>query len=270
MFFYRVNEKCQVKKNAFTLIELLVVIAIIALLLSILLPALKRVKEAGKRTHCLANVKSLAVGMMLYTNDYDSKFPKARTDTNGWIQRVVDHWYDPWRADKELQLDAIREGLLYPYIESTDVYRCPVAQKNEFRTYSMTHALNGFPDVAIFYGGEVLIKINQVKNTAGRILFLDDYIFDWDACWMVFNDRHSWWNSVPIRHGSGGNVFSFVDGHSEFHDWKDSRTVELGERCFEANTPETSYFPTLQHPTPNNEDLIWTQRATWGTVAYTP
>lgn len=52
----------KMRSKAFTLIELLVVIAIIALLLSIIMPALKRVKEAGKRTQCLANVKSLTIG----------------------------------------------------------------------------------------------------------------------------------------------------------------------------------------------------------------
>ena len=54
--------------KAFTLIELLVVISIIALLLSILMPSLSRVKEAGKRTVCLNNVKSLALGIIMYTD----------------------------------------------------------------------------------------------------------------------------------------------------------------------------------------------------------
>ena len=49
-------------KRGFTLIELLVVIAIIALLLAILMPALSRVKEAGKRVQCLSNVKTLSMG----------------------------------------------------------------------------------------------------------------------------------------------------------------------------------------------------------------
>ena len=258
------------RKKGFTLIELLVVIAIIALLLAIIMPSLNRVKEAGKRSVCLNNVKSLALGMIMYTDANDSRFPYALTSTNGWLQRVVGYPYDPWRADEELQLDAIRGGLLYPYVETTDVYRCPVALENEFRTYSMTHALNGWDGVGPAYGGKVLTKISQVNIPAVRIMFLDDYIYDWDACWMVFNDRHSWWNSVPIRHGSGGNVFSFVDGHSDFYSWSDPRTIELGEKCAEANSPEASLFPTLQSPTPNNEDLIWAQKAAWGKLGYTP
>ena len=67
------------KKGAkgFTLIELLVVIAIIALLLSILMPALQRVKEQAKQTRCLANLKQIGVAMHLYANEYDYKLPRA-------------------------------------------------------------------------------------------------------------------------------------------------------------------------------------------------
>ncbi len=65
-FFSNIGRKIELggcimnSKKAFTLIELLVVIAIIAILLAILLPSLNRVREEGKRTACLNNVKSLA------------------------------------------------------------------------------------------------------------------------------------------------------------------------------------------------------------------
>ena len=259
------------RRKGFTLIELLVVIAIIALLLAVLMPSLRRAKEAGKRIQCINNAKTLALGMMMYVEDYEQRLPRARTGPNGWLEVVAGHPMDPENASKELQLEAIRSGLLYTYVNNPAVYRCSMARRNEFRTFSMTHAMNGGgPNSPTFYGGEIVRKITQVSNREGRIMFIDDYISDWDATWMVFNNQHSWWNAVPIRHGSGGNVFSFVDGHADFHIWKDKRTVELGEKCAEMRTPETSAFPSLQRPVPNNEDLIWAQRATWGTLGYTP
>ena len=251
------------KKRAFTLIELLVVIAIIALLLAILMPSLRRAKEAAKRIQCMNNTKTLALSMMMYVQDYENIFPRAWTQPDGWLLEVVGHKENPGSADKELQLDAIRGGLLYPYVENTAVYRCPLAGKNEFRTYSMTQALNGWYDLQ---GGTILKKITQVRNSSGRILFLDDYVLDWDACWTIYNNQTKWFNTTPIRHGSGGNVFSFVDGHADFQIWKDDRTIKLAERCNEEGTAGDTSAPVQN----GNEDIIWAQRAAWGTLDYTP
>lgn len=63
------------KLKGFTLIELLVVIAIIALLLSIILPALRRVKLQSKMTICGSNMKQLVLGLINYTINNDGWFP---------------------------------------------------------------------------------------------------------------------------------------------------------------------------------------------------
>ncbi|HIL68783.1 MAG TPA: prepilin-type N-terminal cleavage/methylation domain-containing protein [Verrucomicrobia bacterium] len=65
------------KPDGFTLIDLLVVIAIIAILAGLLLPVLNRAKEAGRRSHCVKNLRHIGLGIRMDQDEFDNHFPKS-------------------------------------------------------------------------------------------------------------------------------------------------------------------------------------------------
>jgi prepilin-type N-terminal cleavage/methylation domain-containing protein len=63
------------RRQGFTLIELLVVIAIIAILAAILFPVFAQAREKARQTQCVSNCRQIGMGIQMYLNDYDGKFP---------------------------------------------------------------------------------------------------------------------------------------------------------------------------------------------------
>jgi prepilin-type N-terminal cleavage/methylation domain-containing protein len=77
----------------FTLVELLVVIAIIAVLASLLLPALARAKQRSQRTACASNLKQIGVAFLLYLNDNGDRFPDQRD-----LKNTLPGGFRPWTS----------------------------------------------------------------------------------------------------------------------------------------------------------------------------
>jgi len=101
--------------RGFTLIELLVVVAIIALLVSILMPSLKRAKDQAKVAVCMSNQDALLNGMMMYLDDYYEIKPPGSMSPN-----TTGHKSCSWP-------DGYYWGIscLYPYVENFRAYQCP-------------------------------------------------------------------------------------------------------------------------------------------------
>jgi len=76
-------------KKGFTLLELLIVIAIIAILASLLLPALSKARESSKKISCMSNLKQIGTASVLYISDYDGYIAPCRDVSTGWS-----FWYN--------------------------------------------------------------------------------------------------------------------------------------------------------------------------------
>ena len=93
------------RTRGFTLIELLVVIAIIAILAAILFPVFARAREKARQSQCLSNVKQLTLGMLMYVQDYDERFPILTVPVGAGAQTVFQ--------------------TVQPYLKNEQIGRCP-------------------------------------------------------------------------------------------------------------------------------------------------
>ena len=132
------NEQSHISAHslcAFTLIELLVVVAIIAILASLLFPALARARDKAYGTIDLNNNKQVMLAMNMYTEDNEQFLP-----TPGWGTGLPCWLWGPnfprggsqaSPALVEQQLESVRQGQLWDYVLSEKVYVCPLDAKEQ-------------------------------------------------------------------------------------------------------------------------------------------
>ena len=127
-------------RKGFTLIELLVVISIIALLLSILMPSLQKVKEQAKRTVCMSNLHQLGVALHTYSVSWSDKYPPhddppeevGAENANGQWTPWASYWLTRWPANPDGFWPSGRyweSEFFNSYISSMDNLYCPNAKK---------------------------------------------------------------------------------------------------------------------------------------------
>jgi len=292
------------KRVGFTLIELLVVIAIIAILMAILMPALNRVKEHGKRIVCQSNLKNLTLGWIMYADENDGKIPNGAGGfhylrssghtTNGAAANIIERawvgkgWGDNWNnrnvhntgMTENEKRKGIREGCLWPIIKDYSLYKCPTGRPGEFVTYAAVDAMNGLhrPGTTSKGGHHPFAVGKKIGSTTLWIKRRSEIISPTPAERMVYIDEGAMtpdsfavhynqrgpWWDDPPIRHGDGTTVSWADGHATHLKWKAPETIKAGREKQDWYT-STRFMPQTPEGIKELEDF---QKSVWGKVGF--
>ncbi len=210
-------------KRAFTLIELLVVVSIIAVLMSILVPALARAREQGKNVYCLNNLRQMTIMAAIYTQDYNGYYPIAYYTTSTPSQ-AIDYCWD-FTIVNTLVSTTVEPGILWQGEIIEKIQQCP-SFKGSSNTPNDPYTGYNYNISYIGHGQFEFIptpaKANQVTRPANCALFGDGQWSDGANKFMrapfrnpgdqTFNDRYAGTQGYR-HHGNRNTNVAWCDGH---------------------------------------------------------
>jgi len=227
-------------KKAFTLVELLVVIAIIALLMSILMPALAAARAQGRQVVCRSNIRQLVLANTGYATENDGSYVPAALDM---YLGVNNHRWHGVRDDKDDPFDPLR-GPLAGYLADGEVKKCPTKVnfvKGKPWDWNFEDGCGGYGYNMTYIGSriwqsyteenhKITTKDFEVRSPTQTLMFADtamteldngrpyylEYSFAEPPYFIVDGRPATSWGyaspSIHFRHRDKANV-GWVDGH---------------------------------------------------------
>ena len=228
------------RRRAFTLVELLVVIGIIALLISILMPALSRARDQALRVKCMSNVRNIMQGIVMYTSANKACLPPPNWGGNppgtpGWL-------YDnPGWASWTMEADGpawsyLENGAIYRLIKEREVFKCPIhldrvssGATEKFTSYLMNGATSDFTTDRLhrttkFTAMDIIIWESGESDVANRVLGIPPFNDGSSQAREWISERHGGGGrniSTGQVKGNGGASVGCIDGHVEWMSYKD-------------------------------------------------
>ena len=238
------------KRDGFTLIELLVVIAIIAILASMLLPALSRAKQRSQQIVCLSNQKQWGIAMPMYTDDNESFYPAPRelayvatADHNPvWTEMYSvemqnqqsgstigrNAWFNAlpqYVASSPLWKYGVNPATIAGFVNGRSIFNCPTASATKrdlaidpdpFFGPTFNYGMNA--RISYPLPAETPFKITQAANPSAFVTFSEERVHASERPYIGNNpgDVSSSYNFTTRfsgRHNAGGNIL-FGDGHA--------------------------------------------------------
>jgi len=217
------------RRRGFTLIELLVVIAIIAILAAILFPVFARAREKARQASCSSNTKQIALGILMYCQDYDERFMNL-----GWCNLPIGAFRWP-------------DGV-YPYVKNTQLFLCPSASgqvccsgvnvpTTDYGFNIWNYRQNGWY-TSVIKGpapANTILIGDQADGGCVRILS-DNCVVSGCGC---YSGQHPVQNShyLTDRHNQGAN-YAFCDGHVK---WLQTTVPTAANGWRSGNPPPNMY-----------------------------
>ena len=236
-------------RRAFTLVELLVVIALIAVLAAMLFPALIRAKEKAQGIQCVSNVRQLAFGWFLYSDDHNGRLaynlggklglkdPAMKTNAN-WVNNNL-----TWGLDSDNTNTAtLTEAGLGSYVSKNAlIYRCPADRvlSDEQRKAGWPHRVRSYSmNAMIGDAGELtadgsndnnpnyvqFFRITDIPRPSDIFVFVEEHPDSNNDGYFLNVYYKNQWVDLPASHHVGAASFAFADGHAQLHRWASAST----------------------------------------------
>ena len=235
-------------KKSFTLIELLVVIAIIAILASMLLPALSKARDKARAISCVNNKKTLGLGYALYTDENAGSYPYilyngSCAETANWAGFTS---YDATGGQVKSLWTQLYGGTYNSQVRWKDI-ECPSLIYTPEPTFKMVcgQLFNG---MVLFTSPKASRVVDTVKKPSTKVVLLCNLVEEGKQKYIYFFRPHWNWNGTAIQNAGSytaarkgphnlGAALLFCDGHVsvEKQNYWLTSTSNLIEQIFNPN-----------------------------------